>query len=92
MTTQPTTPTNNKPFATLRDGAIKATVWSNPTEEGRVRYSVDISRSYTDKDGNWHDTHYFGRNELLRVAHLAGKAYDAIAQAGLANSDDGAGE
>lgn len=73
--------TSNKPLATVRDGAIKATIWSNPTDKGGVRYSVEISRSYTDAEGAWHDTHYFGRNELLRVSHLAGKAYDAIAEA-----------
>lgn len=69
----------NKPVATLRDGAIKATIWGNLSDNGRVRYSIDISRSYTDDQGAWHDTHYFGRNELLRVARLAGKAFDEIA-------------
>ncbi|TWT95416.1 hypothetical protein Pla108_35640 [Botrimarina colliarenosi] len=84
---------SNKPLATVRDGAIKATIWTNPTDKGGVRYSVEISRSYTDADGKWHDTHYFGRNELLRVAHLAGKAYDAIAIAAAGdNSEDGAGQ
>lgn len=83
-----TTPTTagNKPWATIRDGAIKATIWSNANKEGRVRYSIEISRSYTDAEGKWHDTAYFGRNELLRVSHLAAKAYDAIGQA--AGTDD----
>lgn len=91
--TNQATSSSNKPVATVRDGAIKATIWSNPTDKGGVRYSVEISRSYTDAQGKWHDTHYFGRNELLRVAHLAGKAYDAIAQAAAGdNSEDGAGE
>ena len=92
-----TTPANktasNKPLATVRDGAIKATIWTSPTDKGGVRYSVDISRSYTDPDGKWHDTHYFGRNELLRVAHLAAKAYDTIAIAAAGdNSEDGAAQ
>lgn len=82
---------SNKPIATVRDGAIKATIWANPTEKGGVRYSVDISRSYTDDQGQWHDTHYFGRNELLRVAHLAGKAYDAIAQAAATEASEESG-
>lgn len=95
MTT--TTNTNstgsNKPLATVRDGAIKATIWTNPTDKGGVRFSVELSRSYTDAQGKWHDTHYFGRNELLRVAHLAGKAYDAIAQLAAAEpTTDEAGE
>lgn len=94
MSTTTTNPSSsNKPLATVRDGAIKATIWTNPTDKGGVRYSVEISRSYTDANGKWHDTHYFGRNELLRVAHLAAKAYDAIAQVAAGdNSEDGAGQ
>jgi hypothetical protein len=92
-----TTPANksasNKPLATVRDGAIKATIWTNPTDKGGVRYSVEISRSYTDAQGKWHDTHYFGRNELLRVAQIATKAYDEILRAALGeNIADGASE
>lgn len=80
------TKTTNTPLTTVRDGAIKATIWANPTDEGRTRYSVEISRSYTDKEGAWRDTHSYGRNELLRVARLAGKAYDAIAQLAAADA------
>lgn len=85
-----TTATTNKPYATLRDGLLKATVWCNTSPEGRPRYSVDITRSYTDKDGKWHDTHYFGRSEILRAARLAEKAYDLIVEAMAAepNADD----
>lgn len=89
MSTVQNTPTN-KPLATVRDGAVKATIWANPADEGRTRYSVDISRSYTDKDGVWHDTHYFGRNELLRVARIAAKAYDAIDEAASGEAANGA--
>lgn len=70
----------NKPITTVRDGAIKATVWANDAKNGGVRYSVTLTRSYTDDEGKWHDTGYFSRNELLRVAHLAHRAYDAIAE------------
>ena len=89
MSTTNSNPSNgNKPFATLRDGAIKATIWTNPGDAGRVRYSITLTRSYTDADGKWHDTPYFGRNELLRVARLAEKAYDAVnAAAGNAVND-----
>lgn len=71
----------NQPHATLRDGALKATIWANSTEEGRTRYSITLTRSYTDAEGKWHDTNYFGRNELLRVAHLAHKAFDVVGEA-----------
>ncbi|TWT36621.1 hypothetical protein KOR34_15270 [Posidoniimonas corsicana] len=85
-----TTPIN-QPFATLRDGALKATIWANTTDEGRTRYSITLTRSYTDADGNWHDTNYLNRSELLRVAHLASKAFDAVGEAYAAEPDDATG-
>lgn len=68
----------NKPIDTLRDGAIKAVIWKNELKDGGVRFSVDLVRSYTDEQGNWKDSHYFSNGELLRVAHLASKAYDRL--------------
>lgn len=65
----------NKPAATLRDGSIKATIWRNFGDSGTF-YSVRIARSYTDEQGHYHDTDSFSGSELLRVARLAGKAYD----------------
>ena len=79
MTT--TSKETNSPYATLRDGALKATIWPNTNSEGRIRYSVNFTRSYTDADGKWHDSASFGRNELLRLARLANRAYDTIAEA-----------
>ena len=73
------TTSNNKPALTLRDGSLKATIWANDAQSGGVRYSVEFSRSYTDDAGNWHDSPSFANGELLRIAHLASKAYDAIA-------------
>jgi len=75
-----TTKKNNQPTATLRDGAIKATIWANPGKNNGTRYSIDLSRSYTDAEGNWKESHHFSPSELLRVARLAGKAYDCLAQ------------
>lgn len=68
---------NNKPQATLRDGALKATIWKNQAENGTF-YSVDLSRTYQDEQGDYHDSHSFSGSELLRIAHLASKAYDQI--------------
>jgi hypothetical protein len=82
MTTQTqTTSIPTRPYATLRDGALRATVWLNTNPEGKARYSVELSRSYTDTSGAWKDTNRFSRQELLRVAHLAAKAYDVITAA-----------
>lgn len=70
---------NNKPAATLRDGAIKATIWKNFGEKGNF-YTVDISRTYQDEDGNYHDSHSFSGTEPLQVSRLALKAYDLAAE------------
>jgi hypothetical protein len=91
MTTANTS--SNKPALTLRDGAIKATIWANDKQDGGTRYSVELSRSYTDSEGKWHATNSFSNGELLRVARLAGKAYDAIGELradGQADTDNGA--
>lgn len=65
------------PFSTIRDGAVSATIWKNPTQRG-FRYSVNLSRVYQDEQGNLKDSDSFSGNELLRVSRLAQKAYDEI--------------
>ncbi len=72
---------NKKPFQSIRDGALKATIWRNESEEGKRFYSVEFSRTYTDQEGNYHDSSSFSGAELLRVGFLAQKAYDVISEA-----------
>ena len=67
-----------KPARTLRDGSIKAVIWRNDSDKGAF-YSVNFARSYKDGD-DWKETDSFSGSEILRVAHLAHKAYDAIAK------------
>ena len=67
--------TNSKPIETIRDGALKASIWKNQGEKGPF-YSVRITRTFTDEKGNYHDSDSFSGSELLRVVHLAAKAYD----------------
>lgn len=68
----------NKPTETLRDGSLKATIWKNEGEKGPF-FSVSLTRIYTDPAGNYHDSDSFSGSELLRIAHLASRAYDRIA-------------
>ncbi len=70
---------HNKPVETIRDGAIKAAIWKNQGEKGDF-YSVRITRTYQDPEGNYHDSDGFSGTELLKVAHVATKAYDQAAQ------------
>jgi len=73
-----TTTTKNQPIDTIRDGALKATLWKNTTEKGHF-YSVDITRTYKVGD-NYKDSHSFSGSEPLQVARLASMAYDKIAE------------
>lgn len=73
------TTSNNKPVATLRDGALKVSIWGNRNEKG-VFYSADLVRSYTDEAGDWHDSRSFSGGDLLRAARLLNLAYDQIGE------------
>lgn len=70
-----TTTSKSKPVETLRDGAMKATIWANPTEQGTF-YRVHFTRSWKDAEGNFRDADNFSGTELLRIARLANLAYD----------------
>ena len=62
------------PVRELRLGRIRATIWDNKTTEGRVWYSVTVSRLYKDGD-QWKDTSTFGRDDLPIVAKAVDLAY-----------------
>ena len=68
---------NNAPAVTLRDGALKASIWRNEGEKGPW-YQTKITRIYKDGTGNYHETPSFTGVELLRAARLAERAYDYI--------------
>ena len=77
---------NQKPIDTIRDGALKATIWKNAAEKGHF-YSVDFSRTY--KDGEtFKDSHSFSGSEPLQIARLANLAYDRIAELRAADKAD----
>ena len=63
-------PPPNRPYGTLRDGGLKATLWQRTGEKGPF-YTVELSRTYTDADGKFRDGHSYTGSELLRIARLA---------------------
>lgn len=67
-------PEPNRPADTLRDGALKATIWKRQGESGDY-YATDLARTYKDREGNLRDSRSFGSNDLLRVSELAKNAY-----------------
>ncbi|MEM9419143.1 MAG: hypothetical protein AAGA25_08870 [Planctomycetota bacterium] len=66
------------PIDKLRSGNLTATIWLNFDTQSNPFFSCALERSYTDKDGNWHQTTKFGRTDLLRVAKLADQAHSRI--------------
>ena len=72
-----TTNQNTKPIDTIRDGALKASIWKNTGENGDY-YAVRLTRTWRDEQGEYHDSDRFSPSELLRIARLAGIAYDEI--------------
>ncbi|MGD1884988.1 MAG: hypothetical protein ACFB11_22230 [Paracoccaceae bacterium] len=67
-----------QPLTTLRNCALKATIWENENNKGAVFHTVTFARTYEDKDGRLQDSHSFSRSELLRVAKLADRSDDLI--------------
>ena len=66
-----------KPFDKIRLGNIVATIWENTNKDGRVRFNVEVERSYKDGD-KWKDSSTFGRDDLPIVAKALDMAYARI--------------
>lgn len=60
---------STQPAYKVRLGLITATVWDN---DGF--YSVDISRSYKNNEGQWQSTSSYSHSDLLNVAKCAERA------------------
>ncbi len=71
--------TKTRPVETLRDGAIKAAIWRNESENGPF-FNVTFARTFKAGDGELRDTESFSGTQLLRLSHLASKAYDRAAK------------
>lgn len=83
--------TKQRPVETLRDGAIKAAIWKNESENGAF-FAVTFARTYKTGKGDLEDTNSFSGTQLLRLARLADKAYGraaALTKAARASDDTG---
>lgn len=63
-----------RPEHTLRDGAVKASIWRNDGEKGSF-YSTTFARTFQDQNGKPRDTQSFAGTDLLKVSELAREAY-----------------
>ncbi|QDV73665.1 hypothetical protein [Botrimarina mediterranea] len=78
----------NGPAAEFVFSAIKVTVWANESEDGQVRYSTYVSRSYClppeqrqdEKDNGWRKTHSLRSEDLLEVSNALIQAHAKIAE------------
>lgn len=67
------TKSKTRPAQEIRLGYIKATIWANRTEDGPVRYNVQLRRLYKEEpEGEWKTSDSFSRDDLL----IAAKALD----------------
>ena len=63
-----------EPEKKFRAGGVSATVWINNTEKG-VFPSIQLSRSYLDKQNNWKDTNCFKVGDIPKAVLVLGEAY-----------------
>ena len=75
---QVTTQKGNKPVETLRDGALKLSIFRNQRENG-VSFSMQPGRIYTDSQGHVRESASLSGSEPIRMAKLLDKGYDRVA-------------
>jgi hypothetical protein len=68
-----------RPAHEVRFGRLKATVWRQESDNGPW-YSVVLTRSYKDAQGNWQTSQSYGRDDLLLVAKLCDRVHSWIYQ------------
>lgn len=70
----------NKPEAKFWFQGISATVWSNTQKDAKGNEftvkTVNLQRSYKDKDGNWQNTDSFKASDVPKAILALQKAYE----------------
>lgn len=66
-----------RPAFECRYGRLRATIWKQESDKGPW-YTVVLTRSYQDQQGEWHSAQSFGRDDLLVVAKLCDQAHTWI--------------
>lgn len=69
---------HNQPAATIRDGALKVTIWANFGDNGTF-YSVEPSRTYMQGEV-YKDSHSLSGTEPIQMARLLHLAYTRIGE------------
>ncbi len=66
------------PEKKFRAGAVSATVWINTNEKGSFP-SIQLGRSYRDKENNWKETNSFNVNDVPKALVVLQEAYKYVA-------------
>jgi hypothetical protein len=66
-----------QPIHRIPLGRIRAVIWPNENGEGKVWYSVSVTRLYQ-SGGEWKDSTSFGRDDLPVIRQALDMAYSWI--------------
>ena len=67
----------NSPVKKLEDYPYTASVWRNQSDKGPY-YTVTVTRSFRDENGEYKNTHSIPSNDLLRVSELQRSAHQFV--------------
>ena len=73
--------TSNRPYDTIRQGTVSASIWRNIREsDNQPFYKVTFQKSFKDKtSGEWRETKSYDANDLAKIRSLSDIAYNEIA-------------
>jgi hypothetical protein len=66
------------PVTTFRHRTISTSVFENTSEKNGAYFSVSIQNRYKDKEGAWHNSSHFMRDELPVLEHVTRQAFAFI--------------
>lgn len=69
----------DRPVQEIRMNFCSASIWENPTEAGKVRFRIQLSKLFKGEDG-WQRTQSFDPEDLPYVVKVADQAHTWIAE------------
>jgi len=70
-----------QPFHRIRMRSVTGAIWQNRSQEGNTWFSVTLTRSYRDGQGNWHSTQSLSGPDLLVAAEVLRECFAWICDA-----------
>ena len=70
------TPTPEKPKITFMLGWIRVSIWENEDQQGNIRHSYTVQKSYKDSQGKYYQTTSFSKSDLVVIRHLIKQAIE----------------